>query len=149
MRIAPIILGTISLTVSLMAGDITGTWNLNVKKSKLHNPVQSYLMKIDMTAPKTYRCVFDIVSAAGEKRHQEVIRIGDDMEHPVEGVNIPPGRTEIVSHDLTKVVQKRAGKVFGEIDVQFSADGKMHTVTQTGTDASGKPYKDLLVFERQ
>lgn len=149
MRIAPIFLATISLTVSLMAGDITGTWKLNLEKSKLHNPVQSYLMKIDLTGPNTYRCVFDVVNAKGEKRHQEVIRISDGMEHPVEGVNVTAGRSEIVSHDLTKVIQKRNGKLFGEIDVEFTADGKMHKVTQTGTDDKGKPYKDLLVFERQ
>jgi hypothetical protein len=149
MRIPSLIVGTIPLTVSLVAGDITGTWNLNVKKSQLHNPVQSYLMKIDMTGPNTYRCVFDVVNAKGEKRHTEVIRISDGKEHPLEGVNVVAGRSEIVSPDLTKVVEKQDGKLFGEIDVHFAPDGKMHTVTQTGTDASGKPYKDLFLFERQ
>jgi len=149
MRIAPIILGTISLAISLMARDITGTWKLNAEKSKLHNPVQNYLMKIELTGPNTYRCVFDAVNASGVKQHVEVIRITDGKEHPVEGVNEPAGRTQIVSHDMTKIVQKTNGKIIGEIDVKFSADGKTRTVTQTGTDASGKSWKDLLVWEKQ
>jgi hypothetical protein len=59
------------------------------------------------------------------------------------------GRSEIASPGLIKVVQKRDGKYFGELQVQFSPDNKMHTVTQTATDESGKPYKNLIVFERQ
>jgi hypothetical protein len=149
MRIASIILGTFSLSVSLIAGDITGTWNLNIQKSTLHNPLQSYLMKIELTPPNKYLCVFDVVNAKGQKRHVEIVRISDGKEHPVEGVNVPPGATEIVSPGLTKVIRKTNGKVTGEVDVEFAADGKIHRVTQTGIDESGKPYKDLLVFEKQ
>jgi hypothetical protein len=85
----------------------------------------------------------------GESQHQEIIRISDGMEHPVEGVNTPAGVTEVTSPGLRKVVRKRNGKLVLELDVQFSDDGKTHTVTAAGTDASGKPYKDLHVFERQ
>jgi len=149
-RKALAIAAVLSFGMVLGAADpIVGTWKLNVEKSQLHNPVRSYLMKIEETAPNTYRCVFDVVNAQGEKRHQEIIRISDGMEHPVEGVNAPVGVTEVVSPSLKKVVRKRNGKLVFELDVQFSDNGKTHTVTTTGTDVSGKSYKELHVFERQ
>ncbi len=134
---------------TMFAGDITGTWKLNLEKSQLRNPGKSYLMKIVLTSPNTYRCIFDNVNAKGEKRHVEIVRIADGKEHTAEGVNVAPGSTEIVSPNLTKVVEKRDGKIVGELQVTFSSDGNEHTVVATGTDANGKPYKEVHVFERQ
>ena len=144
-------LAIISCGFTLMAADpIVGTWKVNVEKSKMRNPVQSEIMKIEETAPNTYRCVFDIVTPTGEKVHREIIRIADGKEHPVEGVNTnAAGASEITSPGLRRVVRNRDGKYFGELQVQFSSDNKVHTVTGTGTDASGKPYKNLVVYERQ
>jgi hypothetical protein len=150
MRKVLAIAAVLSFSMTLVAADpIVGTWKLNVAKSQLHNPVQSYLMKIEQTAPNTYRCVFDVVTAQGEKQHQEIIRIGDGKKHPVEGLNAPAGVAEVVSPGLRKVVRTRNGKLVFELDVQFSDDEKTHTVTAIRTDASGNSYKDLDVFERQ
>jgi len=150
MRIVFTIGALLTLTTLLTAADpIVGSWKLNLEKSKLHNPVQSYDLRIEMTPPNTYRCVFDVVNAKGEKRHQEIIRIGDGKEHPVEGVNAPVGVTEITSQDLKHVIRKRNGKRVAELQGKISADGKVHTVTQSIVEASGNEYKELLVFDRQ
>jgi hypothetical protein len=150
MRKVLVVAAVLSFGMVLDAADpIVGTWKLNLEKSKLHNPIQSYSLKIDLTPPNTYRCVFDIVNAKGEKRHVEIVRISDGMEHPVEGVNAPVGVTEVTSQDLKHVIRKRNGKLVAEIVGTISADGKVHSVTQTITDASGDHYQELLVFDRQ
>jgi len=140
----------VALTVSCVvwgADPLVGTFKLNAEKSKLHNPVQSETLKVDLIAPNTYRSVIDIVNTKGEKRHTEVIRIADGKEHPVEAVNRPLGDTQIASPGLRKVVLKKDGKVVSEMEIKASPEG--HIVTQTGTDANGKPYKDVIVWERQ
>jgi hypothetical protein len=96
-----------ALTVSCVvwsADPMVGTFKLNVEKSKLHIPVQNETLKVDLIAPNTYRSVFDIVNAKGEKRHEEVIRITDGKEYPVEAVNRPVADTQIASPGLRKVV---------------------------------------------
>ena len=148
MRPALSLIASILLGTTLMAADITGTWKLNVAKSRLCNPVQSYVMKIQKTAPMTYRCSFDIVGANGEKRHNEIIRIADGKEHAMLGVNLRPGASEIVSEDNLKVIRKRDGKVVLEMNIKFSPDGKSHEVATTGVDANGKSFTELNVFER-
>jgi len=133
----------------MLAGDITGAWKLNLEKSILRNPIQSYVVKITLTPPNTYRCVFDIVNAQGERLHAEVIRIADGREHPVRGVNAPVGDVEVVSPGLAKVVHTREGRLVYQFNVTFSPDGRECYVHQTGTNAVGKPYTGLLVFDRQ
>ena len=150
MRIVFTVGALLTLSTLLTAADpIVGTWKLNLEKSKLHNPVQSYALKIELNPPNTYRCVFDVVNTKGDKRHVEIIRISDGIEHPVEGVNAPMGVTEVTSQDFKHVIRKRDGKVVAEIKGTISADGNVHTVTQTVTDASGNQYQELLVFDRQ
>ena len=151
-----LILCTLSFAVSLFAADpLVGTWKLNIQKSQIHNPVRSETMKVEETAPHTYHFVMNIVNAQGRKEHGDLTRIADGKEHRPEGVNgegkpvASPRYTEIISPDLTKMVFKRDGKVLGESDIQYSADGKTQTTTQTGIDANGKPYKDVRVWEKQ
>lgn len=110
-------------------------------------------MKVEETAPHTYRFTSDIVNAKGKKQHADLTRIADGKEHRPEGVNAngiaaPAWYTETISPDLTKVVRKRDGRILGETDIQYSPDGKTQTTTQAGVD-KGKPYKDVRVFERQ
>jgi hypothetical protein len=66
-------LGTLlTFSTLLTAADpIVGTWKLNLAKSKLHNPVQSYLMTIELTPPNTYRCVFDVVNEGRESASRD------------------------------------------------------------------------------
>jgi hypothetical protein len=69
-------LAALSCSFSLMAAKpLVGTWKLNIEKSKLRNPLQSEIMKIEETTPNTYRVTLDSVTATGEKRHQEIAEV--------------------------------------------------------------------------
>jgi hypothetical protein len=41
------------------------------------------------------------------------------------------------------------GKVTLKVKVVVSADSKTRTLTQTGTDAQGKPVNNLVVYDKQ
>jgi hypothetical protein len=92
MRIVPILLGTISIAVTLMAADWAGTWKLNVEKSKVQGSrfaaFASATMTISETGPNSYTTTIDTVSKSGEQRHQEYLRINDGKEHPAKGVGL-------------------------------------------------------------
>lgn len=150
MRPVLALIAIVSLGSALEAADASEiTWKLNVEKSKLHNPVQSYLLKIELIAPKTHRLTWDIVSGDGTKRHQELVRIADGKEHVSEGMNVPAGTSEIVSEDFAKVIHKRDGKTVYQMTVIVASDGKSQQAAVTGVDGNGKPYQDLEVFDRQ
>src|SRR5579859_5970693 len=82
--------------VTVMASDFTGTWKLNLAKSKPSNDLATQTMKIEQTGPNSYRTTIDGFLNSGKKEHQEVNRICDGKEHPAKGVGFKQeGATEI------------------------------------------------------
>ena len=91
--------------------------------------------------------IIDVVLKSGQKVHQEINRIYDGKEHPVTGVGITSGGTEIcqqIDASTRKITQKRDRKVVSEITSTISADGKTLTNRRTTGDV-----KDVRVFERR
>ena len=142
MRPTLMILGTILLAVT--GADFTGTWKLNLAKSKLRNDLASETMKIEQTGPNTYRTTVDIVLKSGQKEHQEINRICDGEEHPSTGVGFKQeGAAEICEQmsSSRKVTQKRDGKAVSEFTSTVSGDGKVMTNVWKGDETR--------VFDRQ
>src|SRR5437868_5657900 len=111
MRSALAVFGMLSLTATLSAADIAGTWVFNPAKSTAPNII-SQTMKIEQTGPNTYKDTIDVVLKSGQKVHQEINRIYDGKEHPVTGVGITSGGTEIceqIDASTRKFTQKRDG----------------------------------------
>jgi hypothetical protein len=147
MLAARTILGTLSLAVTVAAAGFTGTWKLDLAKSKPRNDLASETMKIEQTGPNAYRTTVDNVLKSGQKAHQEINRIYDGKEHPATGTGFKQeGATEICEQldaSTRKVTQKRDGKVTSEFTSTVSSDGKVMTnVRKGGGD-------ETLVFERQ
>jgi len=147
MRPALIIVAALSLAISVMAADFTGTWKLDLAKSKPRGDVASETMKIEETGPNTYRTTIDEVQNSGQKAHQEIIRICDGKEHPSMGIGFKQeGATEIcelIGASTRRMTQKRDGKVVSELTSTVSADGKLMTNVRKGGG------EETLVFERQ
>ncbi len=148
MRLTLIVLATLSLGLTLAAADFTGTWKLNMEKSKVQtdNNTASEIMTISQTAPNAYTTAFDTVTKSGEKHHQEFNRIYDGKEHPLAGVNVKAeGISEIceqINASTRKITRKRDGKVTGMFTSTVAPDGK------TMTNEMGA-RKEVLVFDRQ
>jgi hypothetical protein len=148
MRLAMVFVAFIGSASALLAADFTGTWNLNIAQSKLSQPVTSQTDKIEKIEGQKYRTTIDSVSPSGEKRHQEIIRIFDGKEHPVEGTGFnttgsPAELCEQVDTSTRKITQKRDGKITSVLKVTLSPDGKTMTTVRTGNRA------ETLVFDKQ
>jgi len=130
------------------AGDITGTWRLNLQKSSNAN-LSSQTVKIARTAPDKYQVTVESISGSGQKGTTTFTRTCDRKEHPVEGPGVPPGVTEICDPNTFAVTSKRNGTSYFETHVRFAPDGKSHTVTSKSPAANGKVVEATYVFERQ
>jgi hypothetical protein len=146
MRFAGMLLGITCLTATLVAADFTGTWKLNLAKSQGTNDLVSYILKIEQTGPNMYRTTVDSVVKSGAKQHQELNRIYDGKEHPMTGVGVPEGASEIcqfVDASTRKITQMRGGKVVSELTATTSSDGKVMTNHRTGN------REEHFIFEKQ
>ena len=132
----------------MAAADFTGTWKLNPGQSKLGNrDISQGTLTIKQTGPDTYASTFDFVTRAGQKRHEEGVRICDGREHAVPHVD--PSKTSTVlcqvGPDSTrKIVEKDGDKVVTEMTSTVSADGKILTNVWKYEDG-----EVVFVFEKQ
>lgn len=129
---------------------IMGTWKLDEAKSK-----------IGAGAPKnttvTYEAAGDSVKVTIEGTAPDGTATRSEWTGKFDGKDYPstgnPGEDmrsskQINDHTL-HVVSKKDGKVILTAHVVVSADGKSRTVTTTGTDAKGKKYKSVAVYDKQ
>ena len=139
--------------VSLMVGtaaaaDFTGTWKLNTAKSQLGTrDIAQGTLTIRQTGPDTYSSTLDYVTKAGEKRHDESVRVCDGKPHPLPAIDPSKPATAIcqVGSDSTrKVVEKKNDKVIAEMTSTVSADGKILTNVWKYEDG-----EVVFVFEKQ
>jgi hypothetical protein len=147
MRIAPL-MSFVTLSVVSFAADITGTWKMNVAKSKLNADIAGDVMKVEKAGTNTYRFVWDRTSKSGEKTQTTASRICDGKEHVDEASRTPTMYTcdaATLNH-----VFKRDGKLFTDIDIKFSPDGKTHTATRRRFSPDGRVTgEEVIVMERQ
>jgi hypothetical protein len=132
-----------------MAADPTGTWKLDLEKSKMHTAgIAADTMTIEKTGPNSYRTTVDLTYSSGQKDHATRDRVYDGKERAVSGVGTAASGNETETCELSadgerKITQKRDGKVIATITSKVSADGK--TMNNTRSDPSGE---DIMVFDR-
>ncbi len=147
-----------SATAVLAADNFSGTWKLNVAKSK-YSPgpaPQSGTTKIEATADGL-KISADGMNAEGKKTHTEYSAKFDGKDYPdkvlLDGKADPDG-ADMISikkiDDFTfEATTKRQGKVLTVTKNVISSDGKTRTQTSTGVNAQGKPVSKTVVYERQ
>ena len=133
-----------------MAADFTGTWKLNLAKSKMRSAeITAETLTIEKTGPNSYRSTVDITSASGKKSHFSVDRVYDGQEHAYKSsdAGVPRNGSEIcqfVAGGGRKITFKTDGSVVATMTSTLSGDG--HTITNLHSDARGE---DLLVYDRE
>jgi hypothetical protein len=148
----------VSATAVLAADNFSGTWKLNVAKSK-YSPgpaPQSGMTKIEATADGL-KIVADGVNAEGKKTHTEYSAKFDGKDYPdkvlVDGKPDPTGADTIsikkIDDFTFEATTKLKGKVLLVTRNVISKDGKTRTQTATGTNAQGKPVNNTVVYEKQ
>jgi hypothetical protein len=141
----------LAAVVCFAASDtLMGTWKLDEAKSKIGAGAPKNSTVTYEAAGDSIKVTIDGTAADGTATHSEWTGKLDGKDYPSTG---NPGEDmrsskQINDHTL-HVVSKKNGKVVLTAHVVVAADGKSRTVTTTGTDAQGKKYKSVAVYEKQ
>lgn len=127
-----------------------GTWKLNEAKSKLAAGAPKNTTVVYEAAGDSVKVTVDGTDGAGSPTHTEWTGKFDGKDYPVTGDSSSDMRsyTKVNAHTL-RMINKKDGKVSLSGRIVYSADGKSRTVTTTGTNAQGKKYTSVAVYDKQ
>jgi hypothetical protein len=133
------------------AGNMFGTWKLNVAKSK-YTPgpaPKSQIAKLE-NADGGMKVVSDRVGSDGKTTHFEYTAKFDGKDYPVKGDAARDAVSVKKIDDYTlEITNKKGGKATTMIKAVYSKDGKSRTETVTGTDAEGKKVENVTQWDKQ
>ena len=127
-----------------------GVWNANLSKSRRHENHQfkSATLKFEI-AGDVVTITFTGISMAGKQESGTRRLHPDGKEHQVVEA---PGLIEITkwvgSHRLETIITK-GGEVHGQSLYEVSSDEKTLTATLKGVDGKGRPFEQVIVFDRE
>ena len=127
-----------------------GTWKLNESKSKLASNAPKNGTVTYEAAGDSVKVTIDGNTPDGTAIHSEWTGKFDGKEYPSSGnPNEDMRSVKQIDSRTLHVVSKKDGKVVLTAHVVVAPDGKSRTVTTNGTDAQGKKYKSVAVYEKQ
>ncbi len=133
------------------AGQVfAGKWIANLSKSQQHenHRFKSAEIRFEISE-EVVRIIYTGVNMSGKDESGTSEVRPDGKEYPVKEA---PGFVQTAqwqgSHIL-KLSAKKDGNVVGESRYEVSADGKSLTATVKSVDASGRPFDQVIVFDRQ
>ena len=126
-----------------------GTWKLNEAKSKLTPGAEKITMVAYKSTMGKITATVDGTDDKGKPTHNEWTGNFDGKDYAVTGDPTSDMRsyTKIDDRTLTFTAKKN-GKVTVTGRVAVSADGKSRTVVTTGTNAKGKKFKNVAVYDK-
>jgi hypothetical protein len=128
-----------------------GTWKLNLSKST-YTPGPAPQSAINKFEPweDGMKATIDVVDGQGGKMHVEVTAKFDGKDYPIKGLPIADTISlKQVNAKQNDIVWKKGGKVVMTGKTVISADGKIVTLTQTGTDPQGRAINNVAVYDKQ
>lgn len=139
--------------VRAQSNPLTGTWKLNLEKSKYEpGPAPKSLTRtVDANADGA-KYSFEGVAADGKAIAYSFSVKFDGKDNAITGA-IPSGADAIsikrVDDNHYVATIKKGGKEVATSKASVSADGKTTTVDSTGTNASGAKVHEVQVFDKQ
>jgi hypothetical protein len=129
----------------------SGTWVANIAKSQRHpnHLFQSATLRF-VVMGDTVTITHGGVNAGGQEESGTIVLQADGKEHAASEQT--PGIvvvTRWAGPRVLEVVAKNAGATVGHQSFQVSVDGKTLTTNVWGTDASGKRFEQVIVFDRK
>lgn len=127
-----------------------GTWKLNEAKSTLSPGAPTNNTVVYETQGVDFKVKTDGTDGAGKSTHSEWIGKFDGKAYPVTDDPSSDSRsyTRKGIHELD-FKAKKGTKVTITGRIVVSDDGKSRTVTTRGTDAHGKKFKSIAVYDQQ
>ena len=142
-----------SATLRAQSNPLVGTWKLNVTKSKFDpGPGPKSLTRTVEAQGDGVKYTFEGVAADGKAIAYGFSVNFDGKDNAVSG-SMPSGADTISAKRTDSnhyvATQKKGGKEVAISKVTVSKDGKVTTVEQTGTTASGAKSHDVQVYDKQ
>lgn len=142
----------LAATASAQAADpVFGTWELNLAKSTYKpGPPPKSLTRTYTAAGKGYKFSSTGVDANGKPTAVTFTVDYDGKYHPISGnPAVDSIMVKRIDANTSESVQKLGAKVVTNTSRRVSKDGKVLTSTSSGTNAAGKPYKNVEVFDKK
>jgi len=141
-------------TISFGADNTLGTWKYNTEKSK-GAPGVPAIKNLIVTRESTQDGVK--ITAKGERADGSKIDNVTDAKYDGKPVSVTGGGLpwdttaikQVNADTVTEERSKQGGKYHSTVRTMVSKDGKMMTSTTKGTDADGKAFTAVAVFEKQ
>ncbi len=130
---------------------LIGTWELNLGKSKFSpGPAPKSETRTYVAAGADIKASFKGVDADGKPTARQLTVNYDGKDRPETG-NPDADSLSLKRIDAftTEFTEKKAGKVVTTGTRVISRDGKVMTITSKGTNAKGKAFSDVMVFEKR
>ena len=129
-----------------------GTWKLNEAKSKI-DPAMGKNNTVTYTEEKgdKIKVTVDGVDKDGKPRHSVWVGKFDGKAYPMKEKNMPVDAIayKMVNDRTNEISAMKNGKVVWSGTITVSADGKSRTVNTSGTDDSGKKFKNKAVYDKE
>ena len=129
---------------------LTGTWVANLDKSRRHknHQFQSASLRFEVSGNNVSLTQAG-VNMSGKDESSTLTLVADGEEHPVSPQ--APGVVVISKWIGTHVLEttgKRGDAILGRGTYEVAADGQTLTATVAGIDGQGKPFEQIIVFDR-
>jgi len=151
MKVAKL-LGILALGMTLWAADpAIGTWKLNAAKSK-YTPgpaPKSATITYQETADGIKR-TGESVDADGKTASFEYTAKFDGKDYPVTGSDLYDAITlKRINDQTAEATLKKSGKAVSHARRTISKDGKVMTLTMSGTNPKGQKMHNVAVYDKQ
>ena len=148
---AALAITAIPATTAAQADPHSGTWVLNVAKSKYTpGPAPKDQTSVYTVDSKSVKLVAKGTSADGKPTMTDLTAPFDGMDHPVKGnPDYDATSARRVDSHTIEFTRKRGGKVVQTATSVVAKDGKTRTVTITGTNAQGQKISNIGVYEKK
>jgi hypothetical protein len=128
----------------------SGTWVLNVAKSKSTQAVPKSQTSVYTVTAQSIKMSSTQVSAAGTSQTTDFTVSLDGKDAPVKGnVDYDTVSAKRINANIVEFTRKKAGKVVQTARSVVAADGKTRTVTVSGVNAAGQKVESTNVYEKK
>ena len=149
--VAIALLGFATASHLLAQNPTLGTWKANIAKSKYTpGPAPKSMTRTVASEGDKVKYTFEGVAADGSPVSYSFTAAYDGKDYPITGSDLYDTITvKRVNDQTAEATLKKSGKVVSHARRVVSKDGKVMTLTITGTNPDGKKMHNVAVYEKQ
>ena len=145
-------IGGVAVALADSAMDpVVGTWKLDLAKSSFNpGPAAKSQTRAYVATADGIDMMYTGVAADGSAVNGKSSYKYDGKDYSITGsADYDTLSLKRIDANTVESTQKKAGKAVGKTTRTVSSDGKVLTLKSKGTDAKGKAYDNVMVFDRQ